>query len=95
MVVVFRAVDSLSLPVGQDKNIPSIFPHFPVVSLIFPQNFFICFLILVFWVGGSPTREGPATPLVVLHLKYAFMYFMNKLIIYNMHGLFNSVENKL
>ena len=54
-----RAVASLSLPVGQDKNISSIFPHFPVVSLIFPQNFFIFFLILVFRVGGSPTREGP------------------------------------
>ena len=35
----------------------SIFPLFSVVSLIFPQIFFIFFLILVFWV--LPTREGP------------------------------------
>ena len=54
-----RAVASLSLLVRQDKNISSIFPHFPVVSLIFPQNFFIFFLILVFRVGKLPTREGP------------------------------------
>ena len=54
-----RAVASLSLPDGQDKNISSIFPHFPVCSLIFPQSFFIFFLILVFRVGGLPTREGP------------------------------------
>ena len=53
-----RAVASLSLPGGQDRNISSILPHFPVGSLIFPQIFFISFLILVFRVGGSPTREG-------------------------------------
>ena len=35
------------------KNISSIFPHFPVVFPIFPQNFFIFFLILVFRVGSS------------------------------------------
>ena len=40
-------------------NTSPIFPHFPVVSLIFPQIFFIFFLILVFRVGGSPNREGP------------------------------------
>ena len=44
---------------GQDKSISSIFPHFPVVSLIFPWIVFIFFLILVFRVGDSPTREGP------------------------------------
>ena len=59
----FRAVASLSLPGGQDKNISPIFPHFPVFSLIFPQIsvifFLIFFLILVFRVGSSPTREGP------------------------------------
>ena len=55
----FRAVASLSLPGGQDRMVSSIFPHFPVASLIFPQFFFIFFLILVFRVGGSPTREGP------------------------------------
>ena len=49
-------VANLSLPGGQDKMISSIFPHFPVASLIFPQVFF---LILVFRVGGLPTREGP------------------------------------
>ena len=53
-----RAVVSLSLPGGQDKKISSIYPHFPVVSLIFPQIFFIFFHILVFQVGGLPTREG-------------------------------------
>ena len=47
-----RTVASLSLPGGQDKNISSILPHFPVGSLIFPQIFF---LILVFRVGeGRP-----------------------------------------
>ena len=35
-----RAVASLSLSGGQDKNISSIFPHF-TDSLIFPQIFFI------------------------------------------------------
>ena len=50
------AVASLSLPGGQDKNISSIVPHFSAFALIFPQIFF---LILVFRVGGSPTREGP------------------------------------
>ena len=59
-----RAVASLSIPSGQDKNISSIFPHFPVVSLIFPQIFFIFFLILVFRVGDSPTWEGPGYALV-------------------------------
>ena len=54
-----RTVASLSLPGGQDGNISSIFPHSLVGSLIFPQNFFIFFLILVFRVGGSPTRESP------------------------------------
>ena len=54
-----RAVDSPSLPGGQDMNISSIFPHFPVVSFILPQVFFIFFLILVFRVGNSPTRKGP------------------------------------
>ena len=54
-----RAVASLSLPGGQDKNISSIIPHFPVGSLIFPQILSIFFLILVFRVGDSPTREGP------------------------------------
>ena len=54
-----RAVASLSLQDGQDKNISSMFPHFHVVSLIFPQNFFIFFLILVCRVGGTPTRGRP------------------------------------
>ena len=54
-----RAGASLSLPDGQDKNIYSILPHFPVGSLIFPQIFFIFFLILVFRVGDSPTRKDP------------------------------------
>ena len=54
-----RAIASLALQVGEDKNISSIFPHFPVVSLIFPQIFFF---ILVFQVDSSPTWEGPGYP---------------------------------
>ena len=54
-----RAVASLLLPGGQDKNVSSIFPHFPVDSLIFPQISFIFFLSLVSRVGDLPTREGP------------------------------------
>ena len=55
-------VASLSLPDGQDKNISSIFLHFHRVFLIFPQIFFILFLILVFWVGGSPTWTPGKAP---------------------------------
>ena len=55
-----RAVASLSLPGGQDRMISSIFPHFPVASLIFPQFFFIFFLILVF---RRPPGKALATPL--------------------------------
>ena len=54
-----RAVASLSPPGGQDGNISSIFPHLPVFSLIFPQSFFIFFLILIFRVSDSPTWKGP------------------------------------
>ena len=50
---------SLSLPDGQGKNISPIFPHFPVVSLIFFSIFVIFSLILVFQVGSLPTREVP------------------------------------
>ena len=41
-----RTLASLSLLGGQDTNISSIVPHFPVCSLIFLQSFFIFFLIL-------------------------------------------------
>ena len=71
-----RAVASLSLPGGQDRMISSIFPHFPVASLIFLQFFFIFFLILVFWVGGSPTRKDPGYATVhAFHapLQYSFL----------------------
>ena len=61
-----QAVASLSFPSGQDKNISSVFPHFPLGFLIFPQIFFIFFLILVFHVDGSPTREGPGHVTVLL-----------------------------
>ena len=54
-----RAVASLSPPGGQDKIISSIFPHFLVFSLIFPQSFFIFFLVLIFRASGLPTRKGP------------------------------------
>ena len=54
-----RVVASLSPSSGQDKNTSSTFPHFPVVFLIFPQIFFIFFLIVVFQVGSSPSLEGP------------------------------------
>ena len=56
-----KAVASLSLSGGQDKNISSFFPHIPVVSLISPQIFLHFVLILVFWVGGSPTAH-PGRP---------------------------------
>ena len=64
-----RAVASLSPPGGQDKSISSICPHFPVVYIIFPQIFF---LILVFRVGGSPTREGPGYATV--YVKFLVMF---------------------
>ena len=51
---IIGAVASLLTPCEEDKNISSIFPHFPVVSLIFPQIFSVFFLILVL-----PIREGP------------------------------------
>ena len=54
-----RAVTSLSLPGGQDKNISSSVPHFPLFSHIFPQFCFIFFLNLAFRVGESTTWEGP------------------------------------
>ena len=52
-----RAEASLSLPGGQDRNISSILPHFPVGSLIFPQIFFIFFLIFVL-PGGRAAHPG-------------------------------------
>ena len=53
-----RAVASLSLLGGKDKNISSIFAHFPVVSLIFPLIFFIS----SFWSFGWTARPpGKAT----------------------------------
>ena len=54
-----RAVVSLSPPGGQNKNISSTFPHFLVFCPILPQIFLSFFLILVFRVGGLPTRAGP------------------------------------
>ena len=58
-----RAVASLSLPGGQNKNISSILHHFPVFWLIFPQICFSFFLILVFRVGAHPPGKVLATPL--------------------------------
>ena len=55
----FWALARLSLPGRQDKNISSIFPHFPVVSLNFPRVFVIFFLILVFRMDSLPLRKGP------------------------------------
>ena len=52
------AVASLSLPGGQGKIISSVSPHFAIVFLIFPQIFFIFFLILVFPVDSSPTCKS-------------------------------------
>ena len=57
-----RAVARFSLPRGQDKNISSILPHFPVGSLIFPQIFFSS----SFWSSGwaaRPPGKALATPL--------------------------------
>ena len=59
-----RAAASLSLPGGQDKNISSIFPHFPVWSLIFPQSFFIS---SSFWFSGV---GGKALATVLPHGKH-------------------------
>ena len=55
-----RALASLSLPGGQDKMISSIFPHFFVVSLIFPQFFF--FFSSSIW-SSSPPGQALAMPL--------------------------------
>ena len=71
----FRAIASLSLPGGQDTNISSILPHFPVGSPFFPQIFFIFFLILVFRVGGLPTQEGPRYATAILYKKYNTKYY--------------------
>ena len=60
------AVARLTLLGGQDKNISSIFPHFPVVSLIFPQiifSFFLIFMILVFRVGEPLPGKALGKPL--------------------------------
>ena len=42
-----RAVASLSLPGGQEKNFSSVFPHFPVLFLSFFLNFLTHFGLLV------------------------------------------------
>ena len=62
MYMLPRAVASLSLPGGQEKNISSMFPHFPVVSLIFP--FFFFHFIPHF---GLPGGRALAMPLVLLY----------------------------
>ena len=70
------------------KDISSMFPHFPVVSFVFSQIFFIFFLILIFRVGGSPTRKGPgyATGHHVKRFSPTLIYFtriaMNDIYIY-------------
>ena len=48
-----RAVDSLTVPGGQELHFPNFFLKFRSISLL------IFFLILAFRVGDSPTREGP------------------------------------
>ena len=55
----FRAIDSLTVPGGQELHFPNFFLKFQSIFLIFPQTLLIFFLILVFRVGDSPTREGP------------------------------------
>ena len=52
-----RAVASLSLPGGQDKMISSIFPQFPVASLIF-SSIFLLFLPHFGLPGGRLTHPG-------------------------------------
>ena len=54
-----RAVASLSPPGGQDNNISPKFLHFPVLSLIFPQIFFIFSLILVLRAGPGKVLATP------------------------------------
>ena len=63
-VLILRAVASLLLPVGQEMNISSIFPYFPVVSLIFPQFFF--YFLPHFGLPGR--RKALTTPLLILSI---------------------------
>ena len=65
-----RAVASLTVPGGQEFHFPHFFPKFRSILLIFPQTFFIFFLILVLRVGESPTREGPGYATAHCTLRY-------------------------
>ena len=74
MYAILRAVASLSLLGEQDKNFSSIFPHFLVVPLIFPQFFFIFFLI---WSAGwatCPPGKALATPLAIFARQSSVSY---------------------
>ena len=51
-----RAVDSLTVPGGQEFHFPHFFLKF---RSIFPQTWLIFFLILALRVSKSPTQEGP------------------------------------
>ena len=66
-----RAVASLSLPGGQDKNVSSIF----LIFLYFP-SFFLDFSSFSssFWTSGwatRPPRKALATPLMMLPERHA------------------------
>ena len=66
MLVPVRAVASLSLPGGQDKNISSIFPNFLKFFLNFPS------FSSSIWLPGWATRppgKALATPLVPVYCK--------------------------
>ena len=57
ILIVIRAVASLTVPGGQAFHFPHFFLKF---RSIFPQTLLIFFLILALRVpGDSPTREGP------------------------------------
>ena len=55
---------------GHDKDISSIFPHFPVLSLIFFSQIFFTdfFLSLVSGWMAWPPRKALAMPLVLFQL---------------------------
>ena len=54
----FRAVDSLKVLGGQDFHFPDSVLNFQSIFIIFPQTYFIFFLIWVLWVGKSTTWKG-------------------------------------
>ena len=81
---IYRAVASLTVPVGQGFHFPHFFLKFWSIFLIFPQTLLIFFLILALRLGELPTREGPgyATahihPLDTYHIMLFFVILLYK-----------------